>query len=802
MAILKNLKFEESDKLLTTNDNEDLIWDDKSILTEDSDIYKKWYKHNFFQATSTHRQEIDGLYPFDGLYCLYNFDKETSTSTDITETEFGFDSETGIYRTINAFDFNKALIPGTYILNIKRDTTQNAPVNDTTKYGTRLLGILKVRYITSAFAISNNETIIQEFTLIRSYSPAKQHNETYTRCFGIDYQTKEPKFEVQDAWLWKLIGEGGTSTGDVNATATTQPTTDSSSKVATTAYVKNVASAYLPISGGTVTGETTFENNLNLENDNPRFRLVNTSVERGVAPIEETEEGTTNHNTGYSYLDKNGNVLGENIVRYKSDGALDTVLRVFKPEITEDGLSDNHVELRVGYNSEGVPFAMAPNPTEVTDSSTRIATTKWVNNFVNSTYLHLSGGTMTGAITFDLPTDDNSNEYNVFATTVTDTTNKTFDEFVIQNSSSFSDSDCGISIRSNINYTEDTPTDIESLSPYITMWGKRNANGNRPWIKGFVPNGSDSYLTIFNAYLGNHCIATMVTPYSTYVSDVKEKPNFICTIDTLKGTKPVSDEYYGIYFTDKTYSTETPHRIGLVETKLTRDREEVRMELGVECNSLRMTENSHKPVSVEIFADEIGNLTNSYSEAKTYSIGYIRCNNIRRLITKEDNTASLGDSSNKWTTLYATTGTINTSDRRCKSDIQDYTDEFLDAWGDINWCTFKFNDSIKQKGEENARTHAGIIAQDVISAFEKYGIEPEKYSFFCHDDIEQTEENQDDELKDIYSIRYSEALSIEAAYQRRRANRLEKQVEYIKERNKNLEERLMKLEQIILSKGL
>lgn len=157
---------------------------------------------------------------------------------------------------------------------------------------------------------------------------------------------------------------------------------------------------------------------------------------------------------------------------------------------------------------------------------------------------------------------------------------------------------------------------------------------------------------------------------------------------------------------------------------------------------------------------------------------------------------TLGASSYLWTTVYANSSTISTSDKRQKDLIGDIPDAILDAWGDLDWQQFKMKDSIAEKGIENARLHTGLIAQDVKQVFEDAGLDPTKYGFFCFDRWEAEPAVISDsgrvmkeatEAGESYAVRYEEALVIEAAYQRRRADRLEARISELEERMTALE---------------
>ena len=150
-----------------------------------------------------------------------------------------------------------------------------------------------------------------------------------------------------------------------------------------------------------------------------------------------------------------------------------------------------------------------------------------------------------------------------------------------------------------------------------------------------------------------------------------------------------------------------------------------------------------------------------------------------------DNAVSCGTASYRWAELYAGTATINTSDERLKSNITAIPDEVLDAWGEVNWYQYQFNDSIAEKGETRARIHTGAIAQRIESVFTTHGLDANRYGLLCYDEWQAQPAERDDDGNIVeearpagnrYSLRYEEALCMEAAYQRRRADRLEARI--------------------------
>jgi hypothetical protein len=134
-----------------------------------------------------------------------------------------------------------------------------------------------------------------------------------------------------------------------------------------------------------------------------------------------------------------------------------------------------------------------------------------------------------------------------------------------------------------------------------------------------------------------------------------------------------------------------------------------------------------------------------------------------------DNALALGGGSNRFSTVYAGTGTINTSDEREKTDIAPIPDAVLDAWAEVEWCQFRFKDG--------KRLHTGLVAQRVIAVFEKHGLDAADYGLICYDEWEAEPALIDPETGEEvspaveagnrYGIRYEEALAMEAALTRR-----------------------------------
>lgn len=105
-----------------------------------------------------------------------------------------------------------------------------------------------------------------------------------------------------------------------------------------------------------------------------------------------------------------------------------------------------------------------------------------------------------------------------------------------------------------------------------------------------------------------------------------------------------------------------------------------------------------------------------------------------------DNTQSFGEASFRWSTIFAGTGTINTSDERDKQWRGPLNAAELRAAKRIaaEIGIYQFLDSIAEKGAANARLHCGVRAQQVFAILEDEGLEWSAYAWCCHDEWEET----------------------------------------------------------------
>ena len=122
-----------------------------------------------------------------------------------------------------------------------------------------------------------------------------------------------------------------------------------------------------------------------------------------------------------------------------------------------------------------------------------------------------------------------------------------------------------------------------------------------------------------------------------------------------------------------------------------------------------------------------------------------------------DNDTDLGQTNSRFDDIYATNGTIQTSDRNEKQDIAELSDAeqrvAVAAKGLLR--KFRWRDAVDAKGDE-ARTHFGIIAQDLQAAFAAEGLDAGDYAMFISSTWTDEETGEE---RTRMGVRYSELLA-------------------------------------------
>ena len=147
-----------------------------------------------------------------------------------------------------------------------------------------------------------------------------------------------------------------------------------------------------------------------------------------------------------------------------------------------------------------------------------------------------------------------------------------------------------------------------------------------------------------------------------------------------------------------------------------------------------------------------------------------------------DDAIDIGYSSTRFDDIYATNGTIQTSDKNLKEDIASLTSAEMKVGARLSklFKTFKWKSKVAEKGDK-ARTHNGIIAQDVADAFTAEGLDATKYGLYGSNTWDVDKDGQDTVIADTakvgektrLSIRYPELLCFVSAYNEQRFTDIE-----------------------------
>lgn len=121
-----------------------------------------------------------------------------------------------------------------------------------------------------------------------------------------------------------------------------------------------------------------------------------------------------------------------------------------------------------------------------------------------------------------------------------------------------------------------------------------------------------------------------------------------------------------------------------------------------------------------------------------------------------DNAIDLGLTNARFDDIRATNGTIQTSDENEKQDIASATAKELNVAKKLStlFKTFRWKDKVAEKGDK-ARTHTGIVAQEVQSAFKAEGLDASNYGLFTSD----TWTDDDGKEQTRLGVRYPELFS-------------------------------------------
>ena len=135
-----------------------------------------------------------------------------------------------------------------------------------------------------------------------------------------------------------------------------------------------------------------------------------------------------------------------------------------------------------------------------------------------------------------------------------------------------------------------------------------------------------------------------------------------------------------------------------------------------------------------------------------------------------DNTYDLGSAAYKWRNIYGQSGTINTSDRSEKFEVEPLAEIYSRIFDSLIPVSFKYVENTSD------RTHIGLVAQDVKDAVLSVGLTTKEFAGYCE------WENEDKSLG--CGLRYSEFVAMNIF-----------EIQKLKARVKELEEKLNNTEE-------
>lgn len=160
-----------------------------------------------------------------------------------------------------------------------------------------------------------------------------------------------------------------------------------------------------------------------------------------------------------------------------------------------------------------------------------------------------------------------------------------------------------------------------------------------------------------------------------------------------------------------------------------------------------------------------------------------------------DNAVSCGASTKRWSTVYAGTGTINTSDRNEKENIRDIDEKYIRLFEKLRPVTYEFI------GGNHDRIHIGYISQEVKEAMDEVGLTDLEFAGYCRD--KKTEDVLDESgalvgQKDVldengkpvyqYALRYAEFIALNTKMIQLQQKTIQEQQEKIEAMEKEMRE--------------
>ncbi len=120
-----------------------------------------------------------------------------------------------------------------------------------------------------------------------------------------------------------------------------------------------------------------------------------------------------------------------------------------------------------------------------------------------------------------------------------------------------------------------------------------------------------------------------------------------------------------------------------------------------------------------------------------------------------DNDVEIGSLTNRVRQIYSVVATSVTSDENYKTNIEEIPQRICDAALELEVVRYKLKSSVEEFGEE-AQYHYGVIAQDAMKVFEKYGVNIEEFGPITRDILDESKLVDGKELNELWAVRYEE----------------------------------------------
>lgn len=180
----------------------------------------------------------------------------------------------------------------------------------------------------------------------------------------------------------------------------------------------------------------------------------------------------------------------------------------------------------------------------------------------------------------------------------------------------------------------------------------------------------------------------------------------------------------------------------------------------------------------------IKNIANDWMSLMTKSGTALTVSRTDGIYPGGDGWTNCGAPNVRWNAIMAKNGTIQTSDREKKKNISSLNDKYVALFNGLKPVSYEFTD------KRSDRTHLGFISQDVKETMDKVGLSDLDFAGYCRD-IKQEWNTETEKFEDvldengnqqyIYSLRYSEFISLNTRMIQECMKKIEEQEKIINE---------------------